>query len=211
MKLEKIIFFVVLPFCQRDFERFGIEIMRKNGFYVEIWDFTPVINNRLFKIFKVPDPIDYEASNCRLILSKKEAIESIKKLEQNSLAITIFDIDIRTFFLFRELSKSNIPYALFYANTLPLGANNYLRTRPTIVHCLITFLNKIKKINLAKIKKRLFKRIPFAYLRIKFPAFILAGGSQTLINYRPPIGGNTKIIWGHALDYDLYLKDRYKH
>ena len=51
MKIKKIICFVVLPFCQRDFERFGIEIIRNNGFYVENGILTPIINNKLFKIF----------------------------------------------------------------------------------------------------------------------------------------------------------------
>jgi hypothetical protein len=39
---------------------------------------------------------------------------------------------------------------------------------------------------------------------------ILAGGSQTLVKYNPPIGKKTKIIWGHTLDYDLYLNDSLK-
>lgn len=207
MKIKKIIYFVVLPFCQRDYERFGIEIMRNNGFYVEIWDFTPVFNNKLFKTFKIPDPIDYEISNCRLILNKKEAIRDIKNLEKNSLVITMFGMDYRTYFLYRELSKSNILYALFYANNVPMYINTCSRSKSTFVNNFVTFLNKIKKINFAKIKKHLFMRIPFGCLMLKLPSFILAGGSQTLINFKAPIGKDTKIVWGHALDYDLYLKD----
>ena len=49
--------------------------------------------------------------------------------------------------------------------------------------------------------------IPFKWLKINFPGFIFAGGAQTIINYNPPIGEKTKIVWGHTLDYDLYLKD----
>ena len=73
-----------------------------------------------------------------------------------------------------------------------MRVDNYSTARPTIVNSLITFLNKIKNINSAKIKKHIFKRIPFVYLRINFPSFILAGGSQTLINYKPPIGEKLK-------------------
>ena len=35
----------------------------------------------------------------------------------------------------------------------------------------------------------------------------MAGGSQTLVIYKPLVGKNTKIIWAHTLDYDLYLDD----
>ena len=159
---------------------------------------------------KIPDPLDYKISNCKLILSKKDAIRLIKKLENDSIIITMFHIYYRSYFIYRELSKSKILYALFNANTIPTLIKDHSRSKFSITSGLVNFLNKIRKINFTKIKKRIFMRIPFNFLMIEYPSFILAGGSQTLINYKSPIGEKTKVIWGHSLDYDLYLKDLYK-
>jgi len=52
--------------------------------------------------------------------------------------------------------------------------------------------------------------LPKYLFGVQPPAFILAGGSQAIVTYKPPIGKNTKIIWAHTLDYDLYLEDLQK-
>ena len=118
MKIKKIIYFVH-TFCKRDFKRFGIEVLNNNGFSVEVWDFAPVIYNKVYKKIKVPDPIDYKKSNYRLFIDKDEVIREICRLKLDTLVITMFDISFKTYFLYRELSKKNILYALFYANTIP--------------------------------------------------------------------------------------------
>jgi len=209
MKIKKIIYFVP-TFCRRDYERFGIEIIRNNGFDVEVWDLAPVIYTRVYNKIEVPDPINYKKSNCRLFINKDEIIREIRKLKLDTLVITIFVINLKTYFLYRELSKKDIPYALFCVNTIP-----YHKTKVTTRNLLSKikldyFFEKIRGLNFEKIKRYLFNINPFKHLMIKSPTLILAGGSKTLINYNPPIGKRTKIIWGHTLDYDLYLKDLIK-
>jgi hypothetical protein len=193
----------------RDYDRFGIDIVKNNGFEVEVWDLTPVIDKEVYKVIKVPDPIDYKHINCKLFLNKGELYREIKKISNDSLVITIFGFDYKTHSLFKELSRSGIPYALFHANTIPLYGN-ITGYKSDNKNKFILFLNKIKHINLSKLKKYIFNRIPKCLLKIQPPAFILAGGSQTIANYRPPLGKNTKIIWAHTLDYDLYLEDLLK-
>ena len=78
MRIKKIIYFIESTFCQRDFERFGIEIMKDNGFCVEIWDFTPFISPETYNTIEVPDPIDYQKSNCILFMEKAKVIQEIK-------------------------------------------------------------------------------------------------------------------------------------
>lgn len=204
---KKIIYFIISPFCKRDYDRFGIDIIKNNGFEVEVWDLTPVIDREVYKTIKVPDPINYKQINCKLFLDKSELYREIKKISKDSLVITIFGIDYKTYSLYKELSRSGIPYALFHANTIPLYGKTVSGYALSSRGGLILFLNKIKHANLSKFKKYIFSRIPKCILKIKPPAFILAGGSQTIANYKPPIGKNTKIIWGHTLDYDLYLED----
>ena len=194
----------------RDYGRLGVDIVKNNGFEVEIWDLTPVIYEEAYRVIKVSDPIDYKHINCKLFLSKGELYREIKKIGKDSLVITIFGIDYKTYFLYKELSKSGILYALFHANTIPLYGNTISNYIANNRNRLILFLNRIKQINISKLKKYIFSRIPKCLLKIQPPVFILAGGSQTISNYKPLIGKNTKIIWGHTLDYDLYLEDLQK-
>ena len=70
MEIRKVIYFIESPFCQRDYERFGIDIMKDDGFCVEIWDLTPIISPETYNTVKVPDPIDYQKNNCRLFMNK---------------------------------------------------------------------------------------------------------------------------------------------
>lgn len=204
---KKIIYFLSSPFCRRDYDRFGIDIVRNNGFEVEVWDLTPVTDAEAYKTIKVPDPIDYKNANCRLFLNKDELYREIKKIGKDSLVITVFGIDYKTYFLYKELSKSGILYALFHANTIPLYVNTSSSYKVSDRYRLVLLLNKIKQINLSRFKQIIFKRIPKCLLKIQPPMSILAGGSQTIANYKPLIGKNTRIIWGHTLDYDLYLDD----
>ena len=207
MKIEKVIYFIRSNFCQRDFKRFGIEIMKNNGFLVEIWDLTPFLNPEAYKTLEVPDPIDYQKSNCRLFIKKEEAVNEIKNLKQDAIIISMMVFDYKTYFLYRELSKKDILYSLVYTNAIPMY-KNVSGSYSFFNRCrLIHFLKKIRELNLGKIKKNIFRKIPFNWLMIQLPAFIFAGGSQSIVNYPSPIGLRTKVIWGHTLDYDLYLKD----
>jgi hypothetical protein len=206
-RIKKIIYLVSSPFSRRDHDRFGVDIVKNNGFDVEVWDLTPIIDKETYKATKVPDPVNYKQANCRLFLNRDDLNSRIKEIDRDSLIITMFGIDYKTYFLFRELSKSGILYALFHANTIPLYKSTKGSYSTGYRNGLVLLFNRIKAINISKFRKIIFESIWKNLLRIQPPAFILAGGSQTITNYRPPIGEKTKIIWGHTLDYDLYLKD----
>src|SRR4030042_5020874 len=124
MSIKKIIYFIESTFCQRDYERFGIDIIKDNGFCVEIWDFTPFISPAAYEIVKVSDPIDYKKSNCRLFMNKAKVIQEIKNLKQDTMIICIMFFDYKHYFLYRELSKQNIPYAFIVTNAIPVYKNN---------------------------------------------------------------------------------------
>jgi hypothetical protein len=209
MKINKIIYFVI-AFCKRDYKRFGIEIINNNGFSTEVWDLAPVIYSKVYEKIKVPDPIDYKKSSCRLFLHKDEVIKEISRLKSDTLVITVFDISFNTYFLYKELSKKNVLYGFLYADTIP-KYKTAIKDQPLLSESKIDYLfEKIRGLNYQKVKKYLFRINPFRYSMIKFPALILAGGFQTMVNYNSPVGKKTKIIWGHTLDYDLYLNDLLK-
>ena len=48
-KIKKVIYIIETRFNKRDYDRFGIEILKKNGFEVEVWDFTPFLGSHEYR------------------------------------------------------------------------------------------------------------------------------------------------------------------
>ena len=208
MKKKKIIYFTSFTFSKWDYERFGIEIMKKNGFSVELWDFTPFLNPEAYETLKVPDPINYKEYNLKLFKNNSDVLNQIVCLESDTIIINLLLPDYRLFYVFKRLSKLNIRYGLLIPNAVPMHRNVSYNSRWFDWKKLINFIKKIKDLNLVKIEKRIPRKISYRLYRINFPEFILAGaGTQALITYNPPIGQNTKIVWIHSFDYDVYLKN----
>jgi len=211
MKIKKIIYFTHFTFGKWDYERFGIEIMKNNGFSVEVWDFTPFLNPEAYKTLKVPDPIDYKKHNFKLFKRSSDILNQIALLKSDTIIITSIIPDHRLYPAWKRLSKLNIPYALLISDATPTLRDVSDNNPHFDGKKLINFIKKIKDLNLVKIEKRISKKISFKLLKINFPEFILAGaGTQELNTNNPPIGQKTKIMWIHSLDYDLYLKDLLK-
>jgi len=77
-KIRKIIFLYSSIFCERDYKRFGIELLKQNNFEVEVWEISPIIFPQVYwnnlssgKIFQ---------NECYKIFENKQSvIESIKR------------------------------------------------------------------------------------------------------------------------------------
>jgi hypothetical protein len=104
--INKIIFFVESPFNQRDYSRFGIEILVKNGFKVEIWDFTHILYSAIYSKILPPDPISYKY--LKSLTDKITAEDEITRLTSQELVIAITSYRAEVFFIFKTLSKHNI-------------------------------------------------------------------------------------------------------
>ena len=59
-QIYKIFFFVESTFNQRDYNRFGFEILKSHGYEVHVWDFSPLLVKKAYKQYKAPDPIKYK-------------------------------------------------------------------------------------------------------------------------------------------------------
>jgi len=193
MNMKRLVFLLESPFSRRDYERFGIDVLLSEGFKVDIWDFTPLINPRLAVGFIPSDSIEYEG--LRKFHNKGEALTAIRSLT-NACVINLLFYSFRTYYLFKALSKVGIPYCIFVANTMPA----LISTKSG----LLSRFTGQNKMNWNRLVNAIFTRIPRALFGITEPRFILAGGEKSVpVKYKN--AKNTEIIWGHALDYDLFL------
>ena len=120
MKKKKIIYFTSFTFSKWDYERFGIEIMKKNGLSVEVWDLTPFLNPEAYKTLKVPDPIDYKEYNLKLFKRNSDILNQIVHLKSDTIIINLLLLDYRLYHVFKRLSKLNIRYGLLIPNAIPM-------------------------------------------------------------------------------------------
>ena len=199
--INKILFFIESPFCKRDYDRFGVDLLRENGFEVEVWDFTPFLRPEVYQKVKVIDPVNY--SKHYLFFDKHKALAAISQLKNHCIVICILGYSFNSYAVFRALSRNKIRYCMILANALPIDEN--LHTSE-----IVKFFDKAKKITFKKCIQFLFYRIPCQYVGVRPADFALAGGVRSVITNVRPINfeAETKILWLHTLDYDLFLKEK---
>jgi len=187
-RIKKIIFFLEAYFNQRDYERFGIDILKDNGFEVEVWEFTEFITSEEYRQIKPPDPIDCE--NRISFRSETEVISKILTLTPSCFVVSFIHCNQRTMGLHKALTKKRIPYCI-HGFALPTSI-----TKKEII------LNRFRNFAF----KKLIKKInDLNYLSFRPADIILATGEKYstggfLVNKK------SEILWVHSFDYDTYLK-----
>ena len=132
--IKKIVFFSFSPIVKHyHYKRFGVEILKDNGFEVWVFDFSPIVfpalhNNVVHRIEKITSE-DYF-----LFSDEKKAIQAIHELGEDCFVVIMGYYQLQTFKIYRALCKANIPYAawitLFYSYTLYYFLNGFVIAYP---------------------------------------------------------------------------------
>lgn len=192
--INRIIFIIWTPFSQRDYNRFGVDLLRKNGFDVGIFDFTPFLNPDGFAECTPSDRIEF--NNLCIFHSKKEAVRAINQLTKQCFVISLIPYHYKTYSIYRAISRKGIPYsATFNINALPLPPLN--KRGPDILH-------NVKSGNFLNF---LYSKVPLQLLGVRSETLFVAGGMKS-VRDNPLKTDATKVVWTHALDYDLFLDEK---
>ena len=200
-KIKRIILFLEWRFCQRDYERFGIELLQENGFKTETWEFTPFLKPQLFKKIEPPDPVRY--SGHQLLFNSAQIKEKISQLDDSCFVVNMIPYKPDSLLIYKALSQSSIRYAIYVAGS------SYPCAEKDIYGSLSLFaktLKRIKRISPRAIKKYVLRKLHYQCLGIRPADLILAGAAKTNLA-ASPVGKTTEIIWLHYLDYDIYLRE----
>lgn len=198
--IKKVVFFLESPMDNRDYKRFGGEILKKNGFEVTFFDFSPIIYPAFYKHGLKRDRSDKGV----LFDNEANAIEAISKLSEECFVISIAAYGQRTFRLFRALSRTKAQYGIIVTNAIP--DVSYRRRGH-----MDLLMKRIREITLPKLigyfnTKYRFRGSWAKYRGIRPPTLLLAGGMHSLEHgHASIIDENTEILWLHTLDYDIYL------
>lgn len=204
MAIKKIVIFNTTPFTKRDFIRFGGEIFSQNDLETWFYDFSPIVYPKLYQNCTFPDL--YQPSNYFLCLNENKAMEAISELSRDSFVVMFPPFGHDTFKIFKALSKTNIPYCVVANQSFPIGEKQE-----------IPFFSKIKNnflsLKIKTLKKIIFRPLFANFLGIRRPNFCIAASELSLEQNknRYLVGDNTKILWAHKLDYDIYLENKSKN
>jgi hypothetical protein len=201
--IKRIVYFISSPLYQRDYDRYGAEILKKNGFEVIFFNFTPFMFPQLYK--KATQKNRYEGDNQKIFSRKEDAISEISCFTKDCFVISLLRYGFETVRVYKALSKSMTPYALCLLNYVPTSITSETKRD--------SFLKRIQKIKLSRllsiIKNQLFSPAHARYLRIRAPNILLTGGEACLDHPQQLLSdANTKIVWLHTFDYDIYLKKK---
>jgi hypothetical protein len=204
--IKKIVFFSFSPIVhQYHYKRFGVELLKDNGFEVLVFDFSPIVvpvlyNNVIHRIEKITSE-DYF-----LFSDEKKAIKAIHELGEDCFVVVIGYYQLQSFKIYRALSKTNIPYAAWATGVDPFGGVTSSES------LLWKIFFKFKRFNLNKLKNILYKPLMAPALGIRHPDICVLSGEKSLLFNKTAalVGENTELLWTHGHDYDTYLGDLHK-
>jgi hypothetical protein len=205
-KKTKIIVITDYPFNTRDYDRFGIETFRKNGFEVEIWDITSYLHKKHHDQLIRENSDKYKG--LRRFSEKSEIIHAIAVLDKKCIINYLIEYSHRTFFIFKAISRYKISYCVMVMESFT--------TSEPVQNC--SFGSQIKymmkkgfSLKLRTILEHLINKTLIAY----YPVFgiapasliILAGEKSAEISPYP-VDADTVRVWTHIPDYDIYLRQK---
>ena len=203
-KVNKIVIISAYPFNQRDYLRFGVETLRDNGFFVEIWDISTWLLKR--KTESAGGKNRFTCEDLRFFSNKNEIVSAIESMDSGCLVNCIIEFSIQTFFIFSALSKKHIRYCVFGMTSFP---NPYPEI-PGRIRGVITVIRRAGSLKISEVVQQFFNSILrnyYHFFGIRPAAIILRSGERSTGNFGYPIDATTTQLWAHMLDYDIYLKN----
>jgi hypothetical protein len=200
-KIRKIVIFVASPFNERDFKRFGVDILRSNGFEVLVYDFSPLVYPKLYEL-GVLDPAEYEKHFC--FVNKYDAIRAIRELETDVFVILRINYSKQTFWIYKTISKTSIPYMSVFLGSFPQGRLENTDTN----HFLNNFFRKVSRLSFKKIINIIYRKGFARYLGIRGANLVVVAGAETLNIYRHSIilEKKTEILYTPSADCNIFLE-----
>lgn len=198
--IKKIVFFISSTLTDRDYKRFGVELLKYYGFEVSFFDFTPIRYRLLYEKGVFTDRRDEE---CFVFHDYKEAIQSIRSLGRECFVFCIMHYGQDTFKIYKALSRSKARYAIRLTDIVPKFHPNASQKQQLLVR-----LSKKSLQGLIQVCKNFaFRPVLAKHWGIRPPKLIIAGGVKSLESpHARIIGKESEVLLTHSSDYDLYLE-----
>jgi hypothetical protein len=215
--MKKIVILVENFFTTRDYERFGVEVLERRGFAVDVWDMTRIMHAASKVALPLGDVCAY--SGLVSIDSVEFAEKSIQSLQGSEIILSLVSYSNRSLrYLYRPLKRKNNRLGIMFLGVVfpepareqsDEGGKLQIRLQQSKLYALMAKLQHLSIKSLIgvafRIKRRLIRNILLS--RSKKPDFALVSGTKAIYYIPDPITEKTVFIDCHALDYDVYLRN----
>tara|TARA_B100000787_G_scaffold109277_1_gene81289 strand:- start:3531 stop:4712 length:1182 start_codon:yes stop_codon:yes gene_type:complete len=197
----KILIITDISFTERDYKRFGINILRKK-FNVFIFDFTENFSKNLASY-----KFSHKIYKCKGYYSIKSLPSFIELIEKHTFSNCINYISNKPLILklAKILKKNKIPIIKIQSGlaVMPADPRSFFQNVHILFFRLISkkqFLRLITN-QIRKLRNKFIKKEP----KIPYDKVVVTGkiGLKDV-----DIGLKTKVIYAHSYDYDNYLKNK---
>ena len=201
--IKKIILLVGQYFTERDYARYGIELLQENGFDVSVYDLSSFIYPETIDSLKNLNDT-FEKENIIRFDSPKKAIQTIGRENHETFFMTCIRCDSKTYKIFRAVSRAGFKYGStgpYTRMSYPLYdksvRDNPINRRKIDKH----FINKVWKAIIARILN-----VSPRLLGINYASYFALAGGRRATAVGATINRDTYIQHIHSADYDSYLK-----
>ncbi len=187
--IKEICFIIQTPLTQRDYQRYGVDQLIGRGYQVSFLDFS-----RIFNLEGVLKNIQRAVYEHIFVIQDKEDLNRffISKRSADWVLIDLTERREILELLGSLITEYRIPFGISCTNSVPLVQYQPLFRKIVSLKAWAKLLGRMSQ------KMRNSKYNSFA------PQFIIAGAICDKKKF-PRVNENTKIVWAHTLDYDLFL------
>jgi hypothetical protein len=197
----KIIFVVETKFQERDYRRYGVEILESNHFEVKVWECSALLHAEYSKTYTPPDP--HESEHLVRIADYNQLEQLASGLGEDTVIIQPRCRGKNFHRLFRILMRSKAKYGQIDFGLQP--AHNR-QLEKTFINRLLGRITTVIA-NPKTILDRIYSKIPNNLKGLRAFDFLILGGGEAIAKRNHEINPfATKWVWTHTLDYDLYLQ-----
>ncbi len=193
MPVNHVLILTEAPFTRRDFDRFGVELLRKN-FQVSILDCTSWLKPEFWTKYS---KIAYHCPGYKEVHDLDSFVNSLET-SANTIAIDFLGDCANSATARIELKKRQISRAVFVQGLLPRPKASWYQ-RLSSLFSSNTPRSAIRK--LARRAGRMIHQLPA-------PDVAMLSGSASLNDAR--VEGAAHRLWAHSFDYDVYLANQHQ-
>jgi hypothetical protein len=185
---SKFILLVESYFTQRDYRRYGIDILLKNGFQVEVWEIFRPFRRQYAESYVPPDPCKY--SGLYHFTRLADICQELQRVHPCDVVLAPWGLTLshQAVPILQHLSTHGLYYGSIVLGSISMAGNRRRRLRRT-----------------GQWLRRLYRDVLHRVRDTKpWPYILLCGGTdlEAYVRHAP----TADQIWAHALDYDLVLE-----
>ena len=202
-------------FTERDYQRFGIEILEINGYNVSIWDLSTLICPQTIDQIKSSSEIT-DHTNIIQFDTFKSVLNDIYKEDHYTYFISTIPCTLKTLKIFIAITRIGCKYG--YTGTYTKGIIPLQENISSLGKDVMTMKYIIKKVSDPNIIRILFSKllthlnklylqVSFRILKINYANYFAIIGGKNLSAAGPIINNHTYLHYIHSFDYDTFLLD----